>query len=221
MELLYLIDHMENGTIKVITPYNPAFISDLKKTFGSRRWDKNGWILPSQNIDEVRSMMRKHYGCDDRMTPMATVEVEAKQDIRATCNPVMAYGRVVARASGRDSGAFVGEYVTMEPEGDIYSAGTTKYWETVVKKGTRFKILHVVDNLIEPENTEEENFSLISIVKENPEIDVIKEEYRTLANRMAAIERQAKEMGVSKKDLLGAKKKKEKKTGKGRHVEVK
>lgn len=205
MPQLYRIEHTGNGEIKVITPYNPEFVSDLKTTFGtrSRRWEDNGWILPPQYEDEVRTLMRKHYGCDDRLTPMATIEIEAKQEIRADRGPVIAYGRIIASASGKSSGAFAGDYVAIlgQTEDGIRSEGTTRYWQTVIQKGTRFKVLHVTKSLVVPENTEEEKFSLISVEDEKPDADALKREYHSLVRRALAIEKEAEKIGMSKKEL--------------------
>ncbi len=53
--------------LKVATPYNPAFISDLKALpYNDRRWNKTEkvWEVPLARETDVKALVVKHYGQD-------------------------------------------------------------------------------------------------------------------------------------------------------------
>ncbi len=58
--------HIGNVEIRCDTPYNPAFVEDLKRTlrFPDRKWDADDkiWIISLQHEQTIVDLCRKHYG---------------------------------------------------------------------------------------------------------------------------------------------------------------
>lgn len=124
---------------QIITPYNPAFVSDLKTSFGrNARWNAEAktWSVPASDVDKARSLVREHFGTDGSQDPGPTVTVRwtAVTDITAAKKPVMRYGRPIVSASGRDTGARPEEGVTLE-SGVVTSGGSRNNWQTIVRAG--------------------------------------------------------------------------------------
>jgi len=89
-----------------------------------------------------------------------TVLVEAitTNFIAVDCNAITVLGQTVAKASGRDSGAFVPTSV-MLMDGAFFSGGSRKNWETRAEKDTKiqFKIPRYI---FEKYATDEENWNI-------------------------------------------------------------
>lgn len=123
----------------IATPYNPAFVSDLKAAFGrNARWnaDTKTWQVPAVDEAKARELVRKHYGSDgsEPAGPTVTVRWTVQQDEKAERAPLMRYGRPIIAAQGRDSGAFPQAGVVLE-SGTIKSGGSMRYWETIACAG--------------------------------------------------------------------------------------
>ena len=141
--LSYRID-IDSGKALITSPYNPDFISKVKLMGG--KWDavRKVWKVEENLIEDVRSIMREVYGRDDRgeLSGTCTVIVSFSEDVDGYKSPVTVFGRVIASAYGRDSGAKVGEgcaFVEGRPE----SGGSMKNWRTTVPAGSKVKIMDV------------------------------------------------------------------------------
>ena len=136
---------VENGMAKVFTPYNATFVAKIKN-IGGRKWnaDERCWSVPEAEIETVRQYMMDVYGETDipDETERVTVKVTFLEDAEALCDSVNLFGKNVARATGRDSGAKVENDVTLI-DGKIRSGGSARYWKTIVEKGTIVKVRNV------------------------------------------------------------------------------
>ena len=141
--LSYRID-IDSGKAFITSPYNPDFISKVKLMGG--KWDagRRVWKVDEGLIEDVRSVMREVYGRDDRgeLSGTCTVIVSFSEDVDGYKSPVTVFGRVIASAYGRDSGAKVGEGCAFL-EGRPESGGSMKNWCTTVPAGSRVKIMNV------------------------------------------------------------------------------
>lgn len=134
-----------NGMAKVITPYNAEFVAKVKG-IGGRKWNaaERCWEVPESEIDTVRGYMMDIFGETDLPTEgeKVTVKVTFNSDESKRRESITLFGKTLARAWGRDSGAKVGEDVTLI-SGKVTSGGSVKNWYTEVEEGTVLKVRNV------------------------------------------------------------------------------
>ena len=70
--------NIEDGKIKIKSPYNKDFISRAKSIQG--KWDSPFWIFPEDNISELKDLLIDIYGncgnLDDTPIPTVTIDVD-------------------------------------------------------------------------------------------------------------------------------------------------
>lgn len=183
------ITNLENGKISIHTPYNPGFNSRIKKA--GARWNaaEKAWETDERNIETVRSIMREVYGQDD--TPQETVTVKVtvgEYSITVDKGPVVLFGRTVASARGRDSGARLGDGVSFE-KGNCRSSGSMKNWDTKVDAGSVFTIYDVPRLAVEQRLGWDDDYGTFEVVDEGARnLDALKAEKEALLKRLAEIE---------------------------------
>ena len=132
-----------NGKADIYTPYNAEFVRAVKNC--GAKWNKANscWTVEAGHIDTVREIMRRIWGRDDQdRGTCVTVQLTFARPAIGECEPVTCYGRTVARAFGRDSGAVAGDgvaFVIGAPE----SGGSVKNWKTVVPEGCIIRMTDV------------------------------------------------------------------------------
>ena len=94
------------------TPYNPEFVSQIKN-IGGARWDssRREWKIPAACVEQAREIMRRVFGeCDlPDETRRVNVKLTFSESICGnTRESLIIFGKQIARAYGRDSGAVVG-----------------------------------------------------------------------------------------------------------------
>lgn len=118
------------STIAVATPHpNTNFNRKAKDLSGFWSPDRAAWIFDSRNEGLVRAALKRAYGTDgtaeaDVVSVQMTIE---KSEWRG---PVTVAGRVICRASDRDSGAKLGPGV-VKVSGTAYSGGSRVNWRSV------------------------------------------------------------------------------------------
>lgn len=175
---------ISGDTASVYTPYNTDFVSAVRRIGGSR-WDRSRkcWEFPAQAIDAVRLIMKEVYGETDIETAeKVSVRVTFTDELCGDRKPVTLFGKTIASAFGRDSGAKVGEdvaFINKMPR----SGGSVKNWLTVVPKGAVAEIRDVVLANVKagPEYTVE------FIKKDAPDIDALRKEKEMLLLRLNEI----------------------------------
>lgn len=139
------IERNENGMAKVFTPYNSEFVAKIKK-IGGRKWNgaEKCWEVPETEIETVREYMMAVYGETDKAddSEKVTVKVTFNEEEYATCESIFLFGKAIARAMGRDSGARVCDDVTVL-SGKLTSGGSARNWRTVATEGTVIKVRNV------------------------------------------------------------------------------
>ena len=133
------------------TPYNKDFVSQIK-SIGGARWDssRREWKIPAACVDQARSIMRRVFGeCDlpdesRRVTVKLTFSETVYSDVRSS---ICIFGKQVARAFGRDSGATVGEDVAFV-EGKPTSGGSMKNWLTCINTGSVVVLRNVPESIL-------------------------------------------------------------------------
>ncbi|GAP37882.1 hypothetical protein [Piscinibacter sakaiensis] len=119
------------NTIRVVSPYLPAFVAAAKRLGG--RWQAPAWVFDARDDARVREALLQHYGTDgaEASGPVVTLRVVWKPEHSAYSAPIRLAGREIAKAFGRDSGARICEGVVLL-EGNFGSGGSVKNWKTCV-----------------------------------------------------------------------------------------
>lgn len=182
------ITSISAGKITIDTPYNPAFVQRIKAMGG--RWDTMGrvWVTDERNAEAVRAAMREVYGRDD--TPgadLVSVRVIVSGTIYAGRGPVVLFGRTIASATGRDSGARVGDGVAFT-QGAPRSGGSMKNWATEVRPGAVILIHDVPRAAVEARLNWEDSYGAFEIIESAPNRQALEEERARLQARLAEIE---------------------------------
>jgi hypothetical protein len=147
------ITNLNEATLLISMEYWPQAVYKIKQ-LGQAKWDSTlkGWKLSTDYKDEVRKILLDYYGTDGSFSEkIVNIELLANQEIKMPQKPVLFAGKNIAQAFNRDSGARVGQNVALIG-GDISSGGSSKNWETIVEKGSRFKVMHVNEQLLSFEN---------------------------------------------------------------------
>lgn len=71
------------NTIEVHTDYNPEFIAGIKKLSGVWEPDEKAWIVKQENIEAVRDLATKVFGCKNFTTRTITLP-----RTMAVCQPI-------------------------------------------------------------------------------------------------------------------------------------
>lgn len=143
---------IKKGTLLIYTPYNAKFVSAIKK-IGGAKWDSENkcWTAPEAFVDAVREIMMEIYGYTDiSENESVTLKVVFNEDVKEDRKDVTLFGKILSHASGRDSGAKVGEDVAMI-KGNIRSGGSVKNWVSVVEEGSTFILKNVNKNILQKE----------------------------------------------------------------------
>lgn len=182
------ITNLGNGKIAVETPYNPEFVRRIKKAGGKWNAGKKTWECDERSIESVRAIMREVYGMDDLPQELVTVKVTVGgKAISEDTGPIVMFGRTIASAFGRDSGAKVGEGVVFE-SGTCRSGGSMKNWYTVIEAGSVFYIYDVPRRAVEERLGWIDSYGTFEIVEPADPLAALKAEKEALLKRLAEIE---------------------------------
>jgi hypothetical protein len=182
------ITNIGSGKVAVESPYNPEFVSKIKKAGG--RWNSSNktWEVDERSVEAVRAIMREVYGQDDLPQELVTVKVTVGEDsIDEWCAPVVLFGRTIASAFGRDGGARVGEGVCFE-KGGCDSGGSMKNWYTIVSAGSEITIYDVPRLAVEQKLGWKDEYGTFEVVEADDPLAALKAEKEALLERLAEIE---------------------------------
>ncbi|WP_461369019.1 hypothetical protein [Candidatus Darwinibacter acetoxidans] len=181
------ITNLGNGRIAIDSPYNPSFVSKIKKAGGKWNASNRTWEVDERSIDTVRSIMREVYGQDDLPQELVTVKATINEDIGEWRAPVVLFGKTIASARGRDSGARPGEGVCFE-KGGCDSGGSMKNWYTIVRAGSEITIYDVPRLAVEQKLGWKEEYGTFEVVEADDPLAALKAEKEALLKRLAEIE---------------------------------
>jgi hypothetical protein len=170
----------------IITPYNPEFVKKIKLLGGKWDGESKTWNVDARSIDSVRNAMREVYGRDDNTSgaELVSVRVTVTEGMSVGRGAVTLFGKTIASAYGRDSGARIGDGVAFT-KGAPKSSGSVKNWRTEVPAGCEF-ILHDVakDAICEVDGIEYEIIEAAATINR----EALEEEKAKLVKRLAEIE---------------------------------
>jgi hypothetical protein len=137
-DLIYRVIGEQKKEDGVCTLKHPRFnrvLVVMCKNLGGR-WDDEAkaWVFSSIVAAEVEEL---DYVYNSKEIP---IQITAKQSIGAGHDSVYFLGYPVARAMGRDSGATLGEGVSLI-SGKIDSGGSVKNWTTEIAEGTVLRLM--------------------------------------------------------------------------------
>lgn len=141
---------VKDGMANVYTPYSMEFVKKIKG-IGGAKWDPKYkcWIVDQFAVDVVRQIMLDVYGYSDISTnETVNLEITVMQDIAVLRADVNIYGKVLAHAYGRDTGAKVGDDVAFIA-GSAKSGGSAGRWLSMVNAGSKVILSNVNKNLFD------------------------------------------------------------------------
>ncbi len=173
----------------VWSPYDSDFVERARGF--SARWDSDqrAWRFNVEFIDAARELMRDIYYCDDLTEPeYVTVRATIKNGgIQQTCGAVEMFGKSLSIASGRDSGARVGQDVALI-SGAIDSGGSRANWTSNVAPRSVFLLTNVVKARFDAERETEEEYASFEVVSASVDKEALQEERARLVARIAEID---------------------------------
>lgn len=132
------------GKASIHSPFHPDFVVRIKGIGG--RWNaaSKTWTVGENMVNEAREIMRAVYGRDDQQTDVQATDIRIRfgEEVHCTCGGITMYGKTIAKAWGRDSGARVGEDVAFV-EGRPDSGGSAKNWRTIIPAGSVVAVKNV------------------------------------------------------------------------------
>lgn len=134
------ITETASGRLAIQAPYDKGFISGVKKLGG--RWEAGSkcWTIAPTERKEAEVLLGDVYGwMASGLGGSQVIVLTAKRDLREFEDGIRVSGRTIARATGRDSGARLGDGVVML-DGYIYSGGSRKNWTTSIRSGSKFRL---------------------------------------------------------------------------------
>lgn len=125
---------VNNGQVKVQTPYNAEFVTKAKNLGG--KWDSlsKSWIFSESVLDYVKEILIQIYGVTGENDYETCSLIVKNYSAEIMNNAVVLFGRTIAKASGRDTGARLGDDIIWL-SGNYTSGGSAKYWKTIVENG--------------------------------------------------------------------------------------
>ena len=175
---------IRDNTAYVFTPYNPAFVKEIK-TIGGAKWDgvQRCWKDPEATVDTVRKIMMEVYGETDLPDGGEKVTVRVKFNEMETSlrSSIVVFGKTIACAFGRDSGARVGDeaaFIVGAPR----SGGSAKNWTTVIDEGSVVEIRNV------PIAALNDSYEYEIVEEKKIDRSALEEEKAKLLKRLAEIE---------------------------------
>jgi hypothetical protein len=154
--------------LHVESPYHPDLPRQARKLGGD--WRKPVWVFDARNEAEVRALYRDVYGTDGSSEDKTvTVEIKFSSE-EAYCGDKSLFfaGRQIVRIFDRDSGAKLGDGVTVL-EGGFSSGGSRKNPCLTREVGTKIRIFDIVEALVD-EIRSVDGVESVSIAPPKPEL---------------------------------------------------
>lgn len=178
-----------NGVANIYTPYNADFVAKIKN-IGGRKWNaaEKCWTIPETEIDTARRYMMEVFGETDKADEgeRVTARIKFNDEAYAERKGIVIFGKEIARAWGRDSGARAGEDVTIEA-GAITSGGSRNNWRTVIEAGTVIKVRNLPEAALDIET--KYDIEVERVEEEKIDRPALEQEKEKLLARLAEIEK--------------------------------
>ena len=185
---------VQEDKVVISAPYDKEFTESMHHFNGKWNSAEKTWTVDIDQLDEVREVLLNVYGVNDLTNDLVDVWVTIPEGhyVGGAQAPAKMFGKVIATAWGRDSGAKWGPDI-VNKNSKCSSGGSTKNWITDVSSGT-FKIKNVSKSRIEQEKDDylEEGF-VFDIIEKGIDKEALREEKERLLLRLAEIDKILKE----------------------------
>ena len=180
------ITKTSDGKIAVESPYNSIFVDEARRLGGKFKDQK--WVFDARDESAVRESCFRCYGDDGVRLHQMDVRITAPDGLFADKTNISIFGRTVARAFSRDSGAKVGDGVVIEA-GGFSSGGSAKNWGTRAEAGTTLILRDISAQLVKEYSGDD---LVIEVLAERKEVRV-DDDRRPLVDLMAEAEQLTEE----------------------------
>jgi hypothetical protein len=120
--------------LSVTAPYNSNFVRFAKRC--TAKYQTGGeWWFDARDEARVREACLRYYGSDGHLVDVVTLRVTWPVEASTWHGPIAVFGRPVASATGRDSGARLGNGIVLL-EGGFGGGGSRINWTTEAWAGT-------------------------------------------------------------------------------------
>ena len=175
--------------VVVTSPYHTEFVNRCRRLRG--KWSNETWIFDDSILEYVREAMIECFNTTGE-TPYQNVNLLVKDvDLSEYRAPVNLFGRTIARAWGRDSGAKIGDGIVLI-KGEIGSGGSVKNWSTNVIDAT-FQIQNFPEPSLELPDVKkaiEEGWAEVKLITKKRDPSVIKSEIHKLEERLSQLKKE-------------------------------
>jgi len=186
---------ISEGKANIFTPYNAEFVKRIKG-IGGAKWNAGDkcWTVPAEAVDAARDIMMDVYGETDIPdgSEKLKLRITALVDIEELRAPVSYFGKNLASASGRDSGARVGDGVILE-SGTITSSGSMKNWTSMIRKEAVMILTDVPETLYQRDKNATTQWGdtlfSVEVLKNSVDKEKLEAEKAALLARIAEIDR--------------------------------
>ncbi|MGB3452975.1 MAG: hypothetical protein WBA59_04015 [Moheibacter sp.] len=155
----------ENFKIRVKTPYDKAFVERARNLRGTWSKSTSEWVFDDSIEEYLKEALIEVYGTTgEGRVEMVNLLIKDFSDY-SKHQPVILFGRTIARAFGRDSGAKLGDGIVWI-DGNYKSGGSVKNWATEIQNAT-FEIQNFPAPRLEKKDVQKAIAEGWCIVKEN------------------------------------------------------
>lgn len=179
-------------TITVQGDYNQEFIDQARRLGG--KWDAPKWVFDIREETAVRAASLECYGTDGNIVDLVDVQVTIPEDVSHNYSngkqrPLELFGRTIARAFGRDSGAKTGDGIVVKA-GGFRSGGSMKNWRTINEDNTVIIMRDVSRALVakHDEHYPENECFDVEILERTTPVSQLQDEKEKLLTRLAEID---------------------------------
>lgn len=183
--------------IAVQAEYNSVFVEQARNLAG--RWDdkEKVWVFDIRDEADVLQACYFAYGEDGIRTNKCDVQITLPTGYSVDKGTICFFGRQIARAFNRDSGAKVFGGVVVKA-GGFGSGGSSKHWTTYAQKGTVIVLRDVSRDLVKMEASHETyGDAIIEILQSSTSVSrpaadraALEAERAALLSRVAEINKQ-------------------------------
>ena len=176
-----------NTHITIKSPYNSVFVQYAKKLAGKFCGTTKSWSFDIRDEADVLSACYLAYGEDGVRSNKCDVQITLPTVYYVKQGTIIFFGRPVARAFDRDSGAKLFDGVVIK-SGNFTSGGSSKDWDTRSEAGTVIVLRDVSRPLVE-RDIEQKTYgnAIIEILDTTPSRTLLEQEREQILTRLAEL----------------------------------
>lgn len=180
---------VSGSKLLVDSPYHPDFPSAAKKLGGKWNSASKAWSFDARDEARVRELCIATYGTDGSPATgaLVTVRIKSLNGEQWDKGGIYFCGRCLCYATGRDSGARLGEGV-VSLAGKYGSGGSVKNWVTRIESGAVFEVRDLPRAALEQVTDNWEVVEVPEQPSEPSQYEALVKEKSALLQRLAQID---------------------------------